>query len=1680
MAYFKISLLTLQFENKQSFFLEDVISEFNTQLDVYNNKKTDGWLSTNEDLLITSNNNRILYTDNTSLEKQKTSFCYSYGEQLSLSQNAQKTLSFSLDKFIIKENLREENPFARNIIIGSQILLIDQYNNNYFFTVTEISYDIKEINITYKVSCQDTFSYQASRQNNGYSIDNDETTSDFIGAKTIDWWVINKIKPECHIGYDYLSMKQGLYEDLNGSYRTFKYGEPLSGVKRIIKDAYSPAVYEEKNGKQILIANNDNDLFQTIPFNCSGSNANAALIELGETLDLDLKVFEHIDKKQPMTYFWFEPKKNMNRVGGLVYSPYNSIQSFGLSHKGDSLTTILNVTGPEYNNEIITLIPNLTPYFSNFFNESSWNNIGNHQYQPGMFLNQCMPQKYVLNNDNEYSEIIDNNLLYYTVPLINVHSEGSWEDAAFYDTNTGFLYIKLFQDQDHQKPLKINSLFTFVDFSHEEISELTLTIDDNTYSFDSNKTIWHLAFIQGNNELYDIRNNESYKDYLDNILTQINTIYPCFKIFIGKNYHYLTSKKFKPNFNLYREVSQEDWEFAKAAEECPWLENKLMDFSYFLENKLITEQEYKELMHQLTDDLRVVNGKLMIYATAYYQALHNRTKLMADLTNQLDNLGAAANADVVTTLRTKNAITDYTDYASFDNAYRDTLLTEVTKKEALLNYNDILSDYFNKFFSADQRFLKNIKNFRDYFESVPSTWLDPATAFYTYSFTITLEDLPPEEEYYINAPIDKNNCLSVPSLITANDYIQVGDYEGTPFYDIYDTEGYNDSNTYVITNITNRTEIVTANNYKNYYIRNPISDSDGKVFVKNGDLYNDQWIYYDSNDQEINDSVLKNDILKGIPKVYYRDMSFVSILIRDANDTITSIQELFKKDNYNDSYKDEFPVDKVYIVPSNETEELVLYFVNENTDENFLKLKHKRKWKRDVKKIKFDVYANRKDKSKEVDQDFIYCSTITPKDPYKNDTLKDTMGISFTAAEQKEFYFKEESFFRAVYANDIYDCNKEYLAIELDDADYDTNKMIEFFDRSSSDEALNRSVIKYWPIVEHMEQINFIGDQSYSSLKNKKIQDVITNYAQQVDTNNPYVWEPISGGKCPFTSNFIIIEKTSYHLSPYTGDGTGPASFYDASYTYCLLSTLSPIDYNQYEIRVNEDMYYKVKPYIRPDVFKIQDQLYYKQESKTKYNRVYTIKQLDEKYVYMKPKSINFSYLTPYETKITIPLLKIIKTYDKDNRIINFKKETISDNTFYFTKNDTHTEPLDYYKIINDVEVQASINDLINEENHVSIHQNLRSASMDCTLTKTWDKDIKSTNNGMLWYQCTEGDLKDYPSAVNLAATIEAQLEEYWQQAYSASLYCRYFLPESWRINYNTTHNYFNEDLMQIIKDSNNNLINVLLKDKYIPRVNIYSKNGETILPRYYIKRGFKQSYDTYEDIVDIDPSINNANFAINPIVKEAIEYFGESTDDFSAEEAGTTTYYCLANGSDGCTWSKFMTNSIDARYSKYSGLYDLTYRLIQKNYEPLELTDYENCKKRRQEIWKTLYKTYGYMMLENVYKDDKATTSAELLILAKYAFKDYTAPERQYNITVIDMTSLKGYKGEEIRIGDGIKIDAQAYYNEYDQIFKSLSQYLFVTDINYTLRSPTDISLTVNAIKYQDKLIQRLAKLIK
>ena len=45
-----------------------------------------------------------------------------------------------------------------------------------------------------------------------------------------------------------------------------------------------------------------------------------------------------------------------------------------------------------------------------------------------------------------------------------------------------------------------------------------------------------------------------------------------------------------------RNYTQEEVDFAEIAEKCPWLENKLVDFSYFQRQGIISPAEYRNIM----------------------------------------------------------------------------------------------------------------------------------------------------------------------------------------------------------------------------------------------------------------------------------------------------------------------------------------------------------------------------------------------------------------------------------------------------------------------------------------------------------------------------------------------------------------------------------------------------------------------------------------------------------------------------------------------------------------------------------------------------------------------------------------------------------------------------------------------------------------------------------------------------------------------------------------------------------------------------------------------------------------------------------------------------------------------------------------------------------------------------
>ena len=83
----------------------------------------------------------------------------------------------------------------------------------------------------------------------------------------------------------------------------------------------------------------------------------------------------------------------------------------------------------------------------------------------------------------------------------------------------------------------------------------------------------------------------------------------------------------------------------------------------------------------------------------------------------MDTLGATFNADIIDYYTQNGRVKDYTYFSNAYDAMIDAYFKGTSIDNELFNYNELLSEYFNKYFNAQQRFLKNIYNFKEYFNS---------------------------------------------------------------------------------------------------------------------------------------------------------------------------------------------------------------------------------------------------------------------------------------------------------------------------------------------------------------------------------------------------------------------------------------------------------------------------------------------------------------------------------------------------------------------------------------------------------------------------------------------------------------------------------------------------------------------------------------------------------------------------------------------------------------------------------------------------------------------------------------------------------------------------------------------------------------------------------------------------
>lgn len=752
---FQINLLTLNKSEKNiTYYIINTLTTFYSQKEEYKSLKPSLFLGADWTTWPANKDDNEKSGHFYSHPSLKRNFSYTYEESVSFHQNAQAELTFKMDNNILFENEWIKNPFVDVITIGSQITLT-ALGETRIFTVKKISSNFNNNNNTYTYTCQDSFSYQLSRQNNGYTIDNNSSDDDFIGAKSIDYWA-DKICTECHVTYSYVPLKQSLFirNPVEGKIITATSNNTYTDIVEVLKNGYNTQL--------------DSDYFNTIIYSVSSSSANNALVSLGEQYGMQIKVYEFFNENSDHLYsveryFWFIPLKDGDHLSGWTYNPKSNIQSFSLSQAGDNLSTIVNVKSNTIDDELISLFPTIPPFFCKVYGSDYWKSS---QYYPGFFTQLC--QYYSIKKSYEW---------------LNFNSVERYENYSLVD----------FGQLDLNKRV---SLYNRINFNYNKV--YSYIVSNGTYYY-SNYDGWVLAYKKDkySNWILYGEQDDIDSDIWNNLITYAtagkkvreNLSYS-FKIGILGTVSSASSGEI--NIFFCRETSDEELEYAKVADLCPWLENKLIDFSYLYNSDIISKKQYEELTSLFSDDLRIVNGQLALYSNEYYTAYHKKTSTLAELISQLDSLGALAEADLIQPYQDNGkSITNYDNFKlSYSLLWQDK--KQAAEKTSIVDYDKTITYYSNLYFNSQQRFLKNIYNFSYYFNSINNRYGDN-----TVLAKISLKVKPTElTNYWLGL---KNSSLY--TALTSEISID----ENTQLYQL--------SN-----GIYNNVQPVTKNNYSNYKI----------------------------------------------------------------------------------------------------------------------------------------------------------------------------------------------------------------------------------------------------------------------------------------------------------------------------------------------------------------------------------------------------------------------------------------------------------------------------------------------------------------------------------------------------------------------------------------------------------------------------------------------------------------------------------------------------------------------------------------------------------------------------------------------------------------------------------------------------------------------------------------------
>lgn len=1783
MAQFKLYLLNLR-ANENEFaprYIHIPISEFDNTYNIHqdNTKETSKFFSAS------------LKTDE--------NFCYTYNEKFKISQNTQRTLSFSMNKNIIRVDRVEKNPFINYLFIGTQLLLIDKYDNHHLMTIGKIDYDFKELNTVFNYECSDSFNYQLSRQNDGYEITNESDNLDFIGARDIDWWVKCKISPECKISYKYLQLDQSLIIN-----------------NHVVKSKYNRTEHAE--------------FYKTVPFSGSGT-ANSVLIALGELYGLQLRVYERFDYTtgQIEKYFWFEPSKSLKPTG-LKYSPYSDLQSFKLSHDGQSFSSVLNIQSNTIGDEIITVLPSVPNFFRQWFETSEWNESS---FIPGLFSSACQETVEIY----KYNDIIINSwykseeeMLY--IPLGSLTPDLKYDQVKFTTQSKQYSNFTIINGDADTKPQSYSSKY--------DNWKLKITFS----GIEDKEEKWK-CFITANEDIipHKIFNELSLQQTIANIELCI----PCkldtgFDAILSGTLYYV----------LFRTPSSEEIEFATIADQLPWLENKLINFEYFKDHSIINNSEYQSLMQILENNLRKTNAKLLLYSQLYYQAIQNKTKILANLSSKIDLVGATFQADFINPFMSQGKITKTTD---FELALSD-LFSNSTEPTNLITYYETLTDYVNKYINAEQTFLKNMYLFREYFESYTNFgtlheyWftlpkpkdddnivisfsspnkllalVDNIDEYYSFKLVEKNTSYQPmfhkQEDTYI--PIDKNKIITEDNYNQGYYYLD-GDNKRSIDSTWKQNRYYSKDQTYYekqwevqdqdLYNLISKSDAkqIVCDNGEDQSLKFLCTINNNKVVIQcwqhcihttkcptkltyEGNIYpieQPNTIYVKVNYAEMRNNYIyrtlqyKNTDLYNA-KVYTKvkiPMQSTSNWLNDFADTYLSPEtlklladakqwdeDLFNNKNLNKVastiYKKYWPQTKYYWYgkanDNSEKEEFhAVSFVN---GENYMSFNRKIAvssksrsgwriaagvvsagnihlgaifngilslcWKNGLKGFGSEgwtyhdifncdyapafqgwtdstrlMYVTNEDAYKETNQREVFKSDCFKNKEtwlndkgtscvYLEDEDKDTHEIisekwTYNEAKnilltyfslQKRFkttnpYYYKTSYWRVLEKDEIITNNDSFLMLPQPYSD-DQTDVGEYFDllsliSSTENMALDTvelngtlhyrldSTILY-PLQNLLYDVNGSDFVWSNNQQQATLESLITNTTSLL-ADNTWIWSgDVNINNELHTGQVIFLREENFDYEELSTRKWGETINYDDLFEYStrkyylceskqevnLLKDVTDFTIGFYITGTEDSDYISTN-----QLTSFSDDLEYYEKVQNEFQRRYTLQQLiDRGDVYIKPGD-SYSYQT-----FSDDLKEINIQYNKYQKISSnsiqagFTYELVSTEEGKLEK---HNDGI-WYLVGNDISIP------LDRENNSELVQYKPTALSEMTYGDFWYKyrNDKST------------------SLMEKAMLIETNLTEYWTNAYYASKNCRFFLPEHWQPTVDQKKNYFHSSILHRPQTTN------IILPIYVPYV------SKQIHQDWY---QFKH-VNIAESVNDIIMTTNNLSFNESTLVsyiendatalKQIFEYLNLSSKQWLCTKT-QESYVLYKHESGGTTWQAalktFGNNSLSS--DLFGGWYDMMIKVLQTcNYVDYNPQQYYQAQKEHDAIWTMIYTKYPNLIYEKSFTSEDATTSQELLQLAQYAFRDYNQPESNYNISVIDLNTLKGYKGQELKIGDGIEVNASEIYDDNDSdIYRSLIQYLYITDISYDLRKDDDIQLTVNSIKYQDKVIGQLIKLIR